>query len=131
MSVTFGMIVSKKKKGNNNMKGVDMHKGKMLGAYLPNWIHVYISLYALAKRKTKTEVLKEIIESWIRERKPIDTEEELLRSIITYLNADWEVTKVVTPEISYSTYCDNLKRELEIKGLQKTQIDNIINKLRY
>ena len=110
---------------------VDMHKGKMLGAYLPHWVHVYISLYALAKRTTKTKVLREIMEAWIRERKSIDTEEELLLSIVDYLNADWEVTKVVTPEISYSAYCDGLRRELRSRGLQKTQIDNIINKLRY
>jgi hypothetical protein len=107
------------------------HKGKFLGAYLPEWMIVYLSLYSLAKSISKTAILKEIIESWITAQQQIDSEEELTQALIERINANWKVTKIITPELTYKKFCEAIQQELLDKGLQITQVKNVINKLQY
>jgi hypothetical protein len=98
---------------------------KLLGVSIPQWLHNYLSLYCLAKNKTKSEVMQGWIDVWHTQTKAKDPQEKLIQEIIGKANVEWaEVSKKTDkPMVEFK---DDLERELKLRGLNPFQINIIL-----
>ena len=100
---------------------------KLAGVSLPLPAHNYLVLYTLAKGTTKSKILTNLINNWIKRQKEKEPEEKLIRLIIQRGNDEWKIEKANNGDFtSFEEYKDALHVELAHKGLNKEQLALII-----
>lgn len=100
---------------------------RIVGASLPPQIHNYLNLYTLAKKTTKTIIIKELLTNWIRDQKKIESEGSLIKELAQRLRLEWKVRKANGG--SLSDFKLDVSNELMGKGLSEEQINSILQKL--
>lgn len=102
---------------------------KFTGVYTPQWIHAFLSTYGIAKSTTKSNLLRMIIEDWIRQKKAEMSETELLQEIIQNAKMQWKMEKTISPNSNPFIYKKKIERELRMKGVEEQHIAYIIKEL--
>jgi hypothetical protein len=103
---------------------------KLVGASLPPQIHNYLNLYALAKKTTKSTILKELFIEWIKKTKVHAPEMILVDELVERLKLEWKIKEANEGFKDYTSFLQEVSQELIYKGLNEEQIDSILLKLR-
>jgi len=102
---------------------------KYMGAFMPLRIFTSIVLYGLAKGINKTTVMEQIFNVWLAETFNAELEKECIKQIANNLNVRYEELRLSHRSLTYSMFCEDVKKEFEIKGLYFTSIKSILNEL--
>ena len=100
---------------------------KLVGAALPSWVHVYMSLYSVAKSTSITAIVRVLVNRWLEEQKVREPEKILIKQIIKRGQALWKYTQEEDPEISLEDFLINVKEDLKSRGIPDAYISIIIN----
>lgn len=103
---------------------------RLIGVSVPMWLHNYLSLYCLAKKKTKSDVMKGWIDSWHTQTKAKEPQEKLVQEIIEIINEDWKSVLKHNPEKLLEEYKEELNQEMVNRGLNPFQISIILKAIR-
>ena len=126
-------VVMKRKANDMGILKDDMNKReevKLLGALLPLRLDNYLSVYALAKHVTKTQIVKELLEAWMIAKRVEEPDELLLQAIIERSNQQCNIAKIHNPELALDAFKLQLQRELLNKGISKTYVQLILIKVK-
>jgi len=99
---------------------------KLVGVNVPNWLHNYMSLYCLAKNKTKSDILKGMLDVWHTQIKAKEPQEKLVQDITEKANTEWREVQKKTPEKTIDEFKDELEKEMKNRGLNSMQIGIIL-----
>lgn len=102
---------------------------KLVGAYLPPRMHNYMTLYALAKGSTKTELVQKLINDWLGQQILNEPDKDLVALVVQRANVQWKVEKTVNKNITFSQFKDMLRDELLKKGLRENHVKTILAEL--
>ena len=102
---------------------------KLVGASLPQWVHGYLTLYCLAKGTTKSSIIKERLEAWIKGQREKTSDIVLCTTIACRINEQWMLKKAKLPTVSFTDFKRSVECELRDKGLHDTDIALITSKL--
>jgi len=108
-------------KKDNHTKGY-----KLIGVSVPQWLHNYMSLYCLAKNKTKSDIMKGWADAWYTQTKGKEPQEKLVQEIIEKAHTEWQEVQNKTPEKSIEIYKEELESELKCRGMNLFQINIIL-----
>ena len=100
---------------------------KFIGAFLPQWIHSYLAMYTLAKEQTKSEVIRNLIEDWVKSSEISDN--ELLQEIISKVKTQWKLQKHSDSSLNFDYFKRNIHQELTRKGMQEDYIELILKEI--
>jgi hypothetical protein len=102
-----------------------------IGAMIPQYTFQYITLYALAKRTTKTSIFKPLVDAWIKENKEegID-EKELVLEIVDLVKRRWAYEKVNNKRADLFIFKMKMKKELKLRGLNDHYVSIIIETIK-
>lgn len=100
----------------------------MIGARLEPRQNNYLSLYALAKVTTKSEVYRNLVIDWIEEQRKVDTEDNLIEEIVERINLQWTFERN-REGMTFGIFKRKLEKELEKKGLKSNHITIILSKI--
>jgi protease II len=103
---------------------------KLIGVSVPLWLHNYISLYCLAKKKTKSDVMKGWIDSWYVQTKAKEPQEKLVQEIIEIINEEWKAVLKHNPEKTIEEFKCELEAEMKNRGFNSLQINIILKAVR-
>lgn len=106
----------------SNMK----RKTKLVGASFPVRVHRYMSTYALAKGITKTDILFELVNQWIKKQEVENPESALAPLIVERALNQWKKEKEMDSLLTFRQFKINLSKELAIKGVYKNLIEKIL-----
>lgn len=112
-------------KKDNHTKGY-----KLVGVSVPQWLHNYISLYCLAKNKTKSDILKGMLDVWHAQIKLKEPQERLVQEIIEKANDEWKDVLRKNPEKTIDEFKAELECELKNRGLNPFQMNIILKAVR-
>jgi hypothetical protein len=87
----------------------------MIGTYVPKRVASLLSLYCLAHGKTKTSIVKNLINEWV-DSNVKDNEDELLELIAQRAFESW--SNNVEKRKSWKDFVGNLEKELEKNYLE-------------
>jgi len=97
----------------------------LIGAKVPKRLASYLSLYCLAKEKTKTSVLKPLIEDWIKKQQEGMPISDLVQIIARKAYKIWQGFE---HKQNFHTFKMQLKNELILKDLEEYS-EEILNLL--
>ena len=99
---------------------------KLVGAHFPPQVYHYLTLYSLAKRTSKTGIVRKLVQDWMGRQRLENSETKLVSEIINRTKQDWEVYQKLYPDRTISQYKDKLKNDLQIKKVNEIYIKRII-----
>ena len=104
---------------------------KLVGASLPLWVHVYMTLYSVAKNTTKSQILKAQMNEWVMTHQKKENEQVLIDLIVKKLYTLWATEQSLNrrKKLTYERFKSKVARELAAKGIPENFISLIINKL--
>jgi len=123
-----GEIVLRKKKGNSMpvFKINDKRSGyKLIGAMMPPWVHIYMTLYSLAKGTTKSKIITKLLEEWMEQEPEYAI---LIEKLVNRLVLKWNAIKSSKLDITFTEYIKDVERELIAKGIPENDVKTIIKK---
>ncbi len=94
----------------------------MIGTYVPEKSASILSLYCLAHGKTKTSVVKNLLNSWMEVNKGNLNENELVKLVAKRAYEKWE--SIIEKRKSWKSFETDLKKEL-----QKNHLENYTNSI--
>ena len=101
---------------------------KLVGVMVPQPIAEYLTLYALLKGKTKSNIVRTMIhDSYLTFRKEL-SQKQLIIALTKKYQKEWSEHKKKNP--FYSTFTDQLRERLLYKSLPETTINQIISKIK-
>ncbi len=109
---------------------MDKQETKLAGAYVPQQVYDFITLYALIKNKSKSNIIREILLSWIEDSAFDIWDMETLIAQSTQTN--WEKMKLsslkdVENKIGlFHDYLAHTRKDLELKCIPEQSIVNIL-----
>lgn len=103
---------------------------KLIGVSIPQWLHNYISLYCLAKNKTKSDILKGMLDSWYSQVHAKEPSEKLVQDIIEKANLEWGMLNKKCPEKTIEEFKTELEIELVNRGVGLIQRNTILKHIR-
>jgi hypothetical protein len=103
---------------------------KLIGVSIPRWLHNYISLYSLAKNKTKSDILKGMLDVWYEQTKSKEPQEKLVQEIVEKANLEWGIVNKKIPEKSLVEFKTELESELKCRGIGLAQMNMILKNVR-
>jgi len=106
------------------LKISDKEQLKLIGAQVPLSMHRDLTLYCIAKGTNKSQLLMEIINEWANNR--FDTEDTLIIEIGAMIATQWKDLKARRVDYAFSAFIEEVTTELISKGLDKEQIEKII-----
>lgn len=126
LTVKFGMIVLTQNKTidmplSNRRAGL-----KLVGAHFTPQVYQYITLYSIAKRTSKTGIVRKLVHDWMGRQRLENSETKLISEIISRAKQDWEVYQKLYPDRTLSQYKDKLKSDLQTKKVNENYIKRII-----
>lgn len=95
----------------------------MIGTYIPKRLATFLSLYCLAHGKTKTSVIKALLNNWVKRNQDKESEDELIQLIVQRAYDSWK--NGVKKRKSWKVFESDLIDELE-KNHLKDYIATII-----
>jgi hypothetical protein len=114
------VLKNKNKKKNQN---------KLVGAYLPPQVHVYLSYFALAKAESTTNIIKPLIENWAQSNQKILTIQELVIEISMRVKEQWKIEKNKNKELTLPDFKKTITQELLNKNISENHIKYIITNI--
>ena len=99
---------------------------KLLGVSVPQWLHNYISLYSLVKKKPKSRVLASILDAWYESAKARDPQEKLIQELVENTRGMRKIYFEEHPSDNLQQFKTCLEKELLDKGLNNFQIGIIL-----
>jgi len=100
---------------------------KFFGGYLPDEIHEFIALYTESHGISKTDVLKEMANEWLRKTKDESSVSDLMIGIVTRVKKYISAHKLKqTKYFNISEIRDNVYKELLKKGISGDIVEQII-----
>jgi hypothetical protein len=106
-----------------------LNETRHTGVQLPRTAFSYLTLYALSKGTTRTQILREIVEDWISNQ----SEQDLLSGVVEKVRRKWILEKANTPHLGagrlFEEFKIKLKKELQKKEIEEDKIDLILNNL--
>jgi len=102
---------------------------RLLGVFVPPYIHEYMALYCLAKGGTKSRLVRALVEPWIDKTRRSHPDEELIEEIVESIKIKWRIEKSTTYNPSYKKFKETVEQELISKGIKPVYIMKIINQM--
>lgn len=99
---------------------------KLIGVSAPGWLHNYMSLYCLAKNKTKSDILKGMLDVWHTQIKSKEPQEKLIQDVIDKANDEWVCVHQKTPGKTIVEFKEELHTEMKNRGLNAFQTNIIL-----
>jgi len=134
MNVIPGMNALKLKVDMVNK--ISTSESKFVGVWLSRQINSFLSLYALSKKVTKSEVIRNEMESWAQENSKAYPTQDLIANLVLHCQQEWKDKKflhrhvsVDRIEVMFEIYKDELVIHLTNKGLSETWIKRVIEGL--
>jgi hypothetical protein len=106
---------------------------RFVGVQLPQQLSSFLSLYSIANGSTKTAVLSDIVEAWVKQQQKLTNEESLIVKLIARAKVELDSRKtkgVKGPYSATNLLSTELRKELKRKGFTTALIDRIINELK-
>ena len=105
-------------------KSKNKERTRHVSVYLPRRVYTYITVFALSKEKSKTLVLCELVENWLKTQSGPD----LIQALVDRLKADWMIRKKMdkVDQNAYVEYRENVRQELLDKGVEEDCVKIII-----
>jgi len=104
-------------------KKSDTQKKKVVGAYLPQSLVEYLTLYMLAHGKSNRALIEELLTEW-KETTNFPTS-YFIDTIVTRVLKEWDALKERNKAQSFKTFLESLKNELRTKGVKDEHIKTI------
>ena len=103
------------------------HKAIIISS--PAYVHEYMTLFCLAKRITKSKIIKTFVDDWVKEHRLKDTDETLIIEIADGYSEQY-LDDVRFKGISIEEYKIAIRQELANKGVKALYIDAILSKIK-
>ena len=120
------------KKGKKLILGTTTKKDqyKYVGTNLPPRTYNYLTLYILAYKIAKSNLFKELIDNWIKQKmQDGDTEYELIHMIIERINYEWSQSSSKS-KTAFDKFKKSIQSELMNKGLKLKQVSKILENIK-
>ena len=105
-------------------------KHKLIGASLPLWVDQFLVKYSIAMELTKTDILRELIQNFIKDEKDKYTNIDLLDKIGFNFQKDWTSRKTTSCNIDIASYKREVERQLSNKEFLPKEITIILNHIK-
>ena len=102
---------------------------KMVGAFMPPYIHEYITLYTLAKSTTKAKLLTSLVEPWILAQRSKEPDSELVDQVVRRIKMEWKVERITKKDATIEKFKETTKQVLTAKGIKQIYITRILNEI--
>jgi len=99
---------------------------KLIGASLPPWVHIYMTLYALAKGTTKSQIISKLLNEWMEKEPEYSI---LIEKLVDRLIINWNGIKTAKLDITFVEYLKSAEMELLTKGIPENDVKTIIKKV--
>lgn len=102
----------------------------MVGVMVPQPIAEYLSLYALYGNKTKSSLIRTIINSGynqILEQKPVT---HLIRDIIAKYQLEWNYLINIQSHTLFSDFIEDKRKKLKYAGVSDALVNKIIKRIK-
>ena len=99
---------------------------KLIGAVVLPHVHQYLTLYTLAKGTTKAQLFKDLIEEWILAKRATETDDVLVTLLLDRIDDQWMQEQ---DKMTFDTFKNLIKEEMEDKGLKASYINAILSKM--
>jgi len=103
---------------------------RLVGVYVPTWMHEYLTLYALANGVTKSDIVFQILEVWTGKKQESIPIDDLIKGVVHRLNAQWCEERLSDPPVTFDDYKIAVNSELIERGLRVAHIKAIIKALK-
>ena len=107
-------------------------ESKFVGVWLSQQTNSFLSLYALSKRISKSEVIRRILKGWEEEIVDWKAIQELISDVTARLQQEWKDKKrlySITDPNRFTIHKEDLEIRLRRKGLEKEHIKLILEGL--
>lgn len=102
---------------------------KYMGAFMPLRIFTSLTVYCLANKVSKTSVMETIFNEWLTHNFTPELEIVYCKTIAAQMQTRYEELMATRRSLTYSIFCEDLKKELETAGLYYTKIQGIMKEL--
>lgn len=104
-------------------------KENHIGGYpFPPIVNAYLTLYSLAFKISKTEIIRRAVNEWVDKTKQKSNDNSLLNMIIDNAKKQWIIQK--THNITITQFKELLKTELSEKGISSNYIRIILSEIK-
>ena len=101
---------------------------KMVGASVKIYLAEYLTLYSLAKGISKSRLIKEYLDGWMKETRMKETDEMLIIEIANRIN-DKRSTEPRFHKIPLDDFKHQMENELKRNGLKLAYINTVMQKI--
>jgi len=101
-----------------------------IGAYLYLPVHHYLTLYTLAKEVGKAEIIRGLLEDWMKQQRIKETDLSLIRQIVDRIYKQWHLKKLVNPKEELDDFLEEVEQELVDKGIETKYVVIISSEIR-
>ena len=101
-----------------------------IGAFIPSDLEQYLTLYALSKGCSKSQVIRK----WLDDLRSRHEDAVVINNIAIKAAVAWKMTRTTSKVIKRDTlpkFVEQLQIELKNKGVSKIYIDRITNKFHH
>lgn len=102
---------------------------KLIGAYIPLWLNEYLSLFCLANGYTKSDIIVQLLDVWAAKKSDKVKVRSLVNQVAERLRVEWREARVKDPPTTFDQFKEEVKKELEERGVRPTNIKAILKKL--
>jgi hypothetical protein len=104
---------------------------KMVGVMVPQPIVEYLTLYALSRKRTKSNIVRTWINSSYTELHNQQPKAEIIKIIVSQFQSEWTYLKNTGTDIEeFSNWKKELEKKLIYSRLSVTLINQILKKLK-
>lgn len=102
---------------------------KYMGAFMPLRIFTSFTIYCLAHDLNKSTLMEQVFTEWLDTNYTTKEEKNCYIAIANQMHKRYEELRLSRRSLTYSMFCEDLCKELSVKGLYYTIIQNIIKEL--
>lgn len=103
---------------------------KLVGVYVPLWMHSYLTLYALGKGISKSDIIKPLIEIWVAKQRRVTSDDELVNGVAHRMTLQWRLERLEDSPPTFPEFKEQMREGLLDKGLRPEHVDEIISKVK-
>ncbi|MFA5934974.1 MAG: hypothetical protein WC827_03765 [Candidatus Paceibacterota bacterium] len=100
---------------------------KFVGAYIPLRIHSCISLFSMATTISKSALIENVFNFWMEHNYTSEVEEKSYQDFSKIMYSKYLDLQVTRRALNYSFFLNEIKKELEYKGLTIPVIKKILD----
>ena len=109
-------------------KEVKATEDKFFGGYLPNEVVDFVSLYTTAHGVTKSTVLREMANEWLKKTLDEKSIDDLIAGIVA--KVEKQISIEMSPRFDLRLFSGKLRKELSKRGITDDVINRIIKKVK-